>query len=77
MYEHKNKIIEGFSSKYNLQKLVYFEHHTDRWAAANRERQMKNWKRDWKIELIEKMNPEWHDLYDNLFLDPDFRQDAI
>ncbi len=67
IYQHKNKTIEGFSSKYNLTNLVYYEHHTDKWAAAERERKLKNWKRNWKIDLVEKMNPEWIDLYDTLF----------
>lgn len=67
IYQHKNKTIEGFSSRYNLVKLVYFEHHTKKWDAAERERKLKNWKRQWKIELIEKTNPNWDDLYDSLF----------
>lgn len=67
MYQHKNKSLGGFSSKYNLMNLVYFEHHTNKWDAVEREQKLKNWKRQWKIDLIEKTNPDWHDLYDNLF----------
>lgn len=75
MYEHKNKVLKGFSSRYNLTKLVYFEHHTDKWRAADEERKLKNWKRQWKIDLIEKDNPAWNDLYRDI-VDPDLRQDA-
>lgn len=67
IYQHKQKAIEGFSSKYNLTRLVYLEHHNNKWDAAERERKLKNWKRPWKIELIEKDNPEWNDLYGDLF----------
>ena len=66
VYEHKSKAIEGFTKKYNVSDLVYYECYDDYWIAANRERNMKDWKRDWKIRLIEKDNPEWKDLYDNL-----------
>lgn len=65
--EHKAKEIDGFSKRYNLTKLVHYEHHTDKWAAVDREVKLKNWKRQWKIELIEAHNPEWNDLYDALF----------
>lgn len=75
MYEHRNKVLKGFSSKYNLTKLVYFEHHTNKWAAADRERKLKNWHRGWKLDLIEQFNPEWKDLTITL-TDSDFRQDA-
>ena len=62
MYEHKNKLIEGFTSKYNLNKLVYFEQFQYVNDAIRREKQFKNWNRQWKIELIEKDNPDWNDL---------------
>ena len=75
VYEHKNKIIKGFTSKYDVCHLMHFEHFEDQWAAANRERTLKNWKRQWKIDLIEKSNPEWKDLSQSI-VDPDFRQDA-
>ena len=62
MYEHKNKVIDGFTRKYNLTKLVYFETTTDVNSAIEREKQLKNWHRDWKINLIKESNPEWKDL---------------
>ncbi len=66
IYEHKNKLVKGFSEKYNLTKLVYFEQTTDVYSAISREKQLKNWHRDWKINLITKSNPDWIDLYDTL-----------
>ena len=62
MYEHKNKLISGFASKYNLTKLVHFEVTTDVDAAIEREKQIKGWLRKKKIELIESRNPDWKDL---------------
>lgn len=62
LYEHKNKIVPGFSQKYNIDKLVYFEITTDVKSAIAREKQFKKWNRAWKLELIEKYNPEWNDL---------------
>lgn len=62
IYEHKNKLIEGFTKKYNLTKLVYYEETTDIESAIAREKQLKNWHRDWKINLICGFNPEWKDL---------------
>lgn len=61
--EHRNEVVDGFTKKYGLKKLVYYEIYDDIEAAAHRERLMKKWKRGWKIELIEKSNPNWHDLY--------------
>ncbi|ALN41448.1 GIY-YIG nuclease [Rickettsia rhipicephali] len=61
-YEHKQKIIKGFTSKYNIIKLVYTEELTDIQEALTREKNLKKWQRSWKIELIEKTNPEWKDL---------------
>lgn len=66
VWEHKEKIVEGFTQKYGVGLLVYYEAYDDYWIAANRERNMKDWHRAWKIELIEKTNPEWLDLYDTL-----------
>ena len=60
--EHKNKQIGGFTSRYNVNKLVLFEEYEDPHEAFLRERRMKKWKRSWKIELIEKMNQDWNDL---------------
>ena len=66
VYEHKEGFIESFTKKYNLKILVYFESFENIEEAIKREKQLKNWKREWKIELIEKMNKEWNDLYDDL-----------
>ena len=62
MYEHKNKMIDGFTKRYNLTKLIYFEEASDIRSAIEREKQLKNWHRDWKIKLINNFNPEWKDL---------------
>ena len=61
-FEHKNKIVESFTKKYNLTKLIYYEITTDVESAIMREKQLKNWHRDWKINLINQFNPEWKDL---------------
>ncbi len=66
-HQHRNKLIEGFTKEYSCTLLVWFEGHGDIEAARARERQMKKWKRAWKIELIERENPQWKDLYDTLF----------
>ena len=66
IYEHKQKIIKGFTKKYNLDKLIYFEQHQDILFAIEREKQIKKWNREWKIRLIEKENPDWNDLYDSI-----------
>ncbi|MEK7149630.1 MAG: GIY-YIG nuclease family protein [Patescibacteria group bacterium] len=65
LYEHKNKLIKGFTSKYNLNKLVYFEETNDVKFALWREKQLKNWHREWKINLIKSQNPNFMDLSDN------------
>lgn len=62
-WEHREKIINGFSSKYNTKRLVYVETYNDVAEAIKREKNIKAWKRAWKIEAIEKQNPEWNDLY--------------
>ena len=62
MNEHKNKLGKGFSSRYNLDKLVYYEPHQYIKNAIKREKNMKKWKREWKIKLIIKDNPCWNDL---------------
>jgi len=69
VYEHKNKLIEGFIKKYNLTKLVYFELFSDAESAIRREKQLKNWHRQWKINLIESANKEWKDLLLNFIGD--------
>ncbi len=66
VYEHKNKLTQGFTSKYHVTQLVYFETYEDRLSAFHRETQHKRWKRDWKLELIENDNSRWDDLYDAL-----------
>jgi len=63
IYEHKEGLIEGFTKKYNVKILVYYEVHKSIYEALRREKAMKKWLRKWKIELIEKINPEWKDLY--------------
>ena len=67
IYEHRIGAVPGFTRKYGLKKLVYYELHSTLEDVALREKRLKRWHRDWKIELIEKMNPEWNDLYDSLF----------
>ena len=62
-WKHRNRVIDGFTKKYWVDRLVYFESHSDAAIAAKRERQMKRWRRQWKIELIEKYNPTWRDLF--------------
>ncbi len=66
VWEHKNNVIEGFTKKYGVHMLVYFEEHGSAYDAAYREKQMKAWERKWKLQLIEKMNPEWKDLYHDI-----------
>ncbi len=67
IYEHRNKIFEGFTSKHNLNKLVYYECFDSERSAIQREKTLKKYNRNWKKDLIESMNPEWADLYDTLF----------
>ncbi|NPV10462.1 MAG: GIY-YIG nuclease family protein [Ignavibacteria bacterium] len=68
VYEHKNKLINGFTKRYNLTKLVYFEVFNNINDAIRREKQLKNWHREWKINLIESVNKDWEDL-SSKFLD--------
>lgn len=63
VYEHKHDLAEGFTNKYHIHNLVYFEITEDINSAISREKQLKKWNRAWKIALIEKNNPEWRDLY--------------
>jgi len=67
VYEHKNKMVEGFTKKYNITKLVYFEETSDVQAAIEKEKQIKGWLRAKKITLIESKNPEWKDLSEGWF----------
>ncbi len=62
MYEHKNKLVDGFTQKYNISKLVYFEETEDVHAAISREKEIKKWRREKKNNLVITMNPEWQDL---------------
>ena len=66
VFEHKEGIIEGFTKKYNVKNLVYYEIHLDINEAIKREKAMKKWLRKWKIESIVKMNPGWRDLYEEI-----------
>jgi len=66
VYEHKNDLLEGFTRKYKIHQLVYFETFADINSALHREKCLKRWKRAWKIKLIERNNPDWQDLYDSL-----------
>jgi putative endonuclease len=63
VYEHKHKLVPGFTSRYDINRLVWFEDYDDRRTAIEREKEIKKWRRRWKIELIEKENPGWRDLY--------------
>jgi len=64
-HEHKLHVNKGFSEKYNLNKLVYYEYYESNTLAINREKQLKNWHRDWKLNLIKSMNPTLRDLSDD------------
>ena len=66
IWEHKEKFVEGFTSKYKVDKLVYFEKHQNANSAISREKSIKRWKRQWKLDLIEKNNPLWEDLYETI-----------
>ena len=70
VWEHKQSLVEGFTKKYKVYRLVYYEIYDEARAAIVRERRMKKWKRDWKINLIEKVNSEWEDLYPQLLKNP-------
>ncbi len=66
VWQHKNDVLEGFTKEYGVNILVWYETHNDVEAAIAREKQIKKWKRDWKIQLIEKENSGWNDLYEKL-----------
>ncbi len=66
VWEHKNKLVPGFTATYGVDRLVWFEVHDNHEAALRREKQIKEWKRDWKIDLIEANNRHWVDLYPDL-----------
>ena len=69
VYEHKEKLVPGFTEKYNVQKLVYYECYESSWDAIDREKQIKKWRREKKDALVETYNPEWRDLFDDLWLE--------
>ena len=66
VWEHKNDVVEGFTRKYGVHRLVWYEVADNPQAAITREKQLKKWNRAWKLELIEAKNPEWKDLYDEI-----------
>ena len=66
VYEHKHDLVEGFTRKYQVHDLVYFEQTEEVLAAITREKQLKKWNRAWKLDLIEKTNKDWRDLYETI-----------
>ena len=66
VWEHKNDLVEGFTKRYGVHQLVWFEMHETMESAIRREKAIKGWKRQWKLELIEQSNPDWKDLYPSL-----------
>jgi len=66
VYQHKNKLLGGFTARYGIARLVWFECYDDPASAIAREKEIKKWRRDWKIRTIEEANPDWSDLYDDL-----------
>jgi putative endonuclease len=66
IFEHREGLVSGFTKRYGAKMLVYFERHDTAMAAIQREKNIKHWPREWKIDLIHSTNPEWHDLYDDI-----------
>ena len=66
IWQHKHKLVDGFSRQYNASRLVWFELHVEMYAAITREKQIKKWNRAWKIELIEADNPDWNDRFEEI-----------
>lgn len=66
IWEHKNNLVKGFTKRYNVHNLVWYEMHDNMASAIEREKKLKEWKRAWKLELIESSNPNWNDLYDTI-----------
>jgi len=64
--QHRNGMVPGFTKRYGVKRLVYFEEHATALAAIQREKNIKHWSREWKIDLIMTMNPEWRDLYEDI-----------
>lgn len=90
VWQHKEGVVEGFTKEHGVKTLVYYEVHATAESAITREKRLKEWQRSWKIELIEKDNPQWKDLYEELCgegasmtgfatssLDPGFRRDDV
>jgi putative endonuclease len=65
-WQHKNDLVEGFTKRYHVHRLVWYEQTNSIESAINKEKQIKKWRRRWKLDLIEKMNPDWKDLYDEI-----------
>jgi len=63
IWEHRNNLVEGFTKRYGVHRLVWYECHETMESAIQREKRLKEWKRAWKLELIERLNPDWDDLY--------------
>jgi putative endonuclease len=66
IYEHRTKAVPAFTSRYNITRLVWFEIYDDPVSAISREKELKKWKRSWKVQLIEAKNPSWDDLYESI-----------
>ncbi len=66
VWQHKNNLVDGFTKKYSVHNLVWFEVHETMQSAIEREKAIKEWRRAWKIELIESVNPQWRDLYEDI-----------
>jgi putative endonuclease len=66
VWEHREGLVDGFTKQYGVKNLVWFEQHADIYAAITREKQIKEWRRDWKVNLIQKTNPSWRDLFSDI-----------
>ena len=66
VWQHKNNVVEGFTEKYEVHQLIWYEPHENMESAISREKALKKWNRIWKLRLIEQFNPEWQDLYEQL-----------
>jgi len=66
IWEHRNDVVEGFTSEYGVHRLVWYEVHESPYDAITREKQIKKWNRDWKVNLIQRTNPDWKDLYSSI-----------
>ena len=66
VWEHREGLVDGFTKEYGVKNLVWYEQHADIYAAITREKQIKEWRRDWKVNLIQKTNPSWRDLFSDI-----------